>query len=149
MSVAVIDNIGLLVTQDPEQGERRDAALVIEDGVVAAIVDAGAGAAADERLDAGGRCVIPGFVDSHTHLVFAGDRSEEFAARMAGAPYAAGGIGVTTAATRAASTEELVALAQAPQGARRGGVGSRIWRSSRATGSTSRASGGCVRRRAR
>ena len=55
---------------------------------------AGAGArpAADERVDAGGRCVIPGFVDSHAHLVFAGDRAAEFAARMAGRPYAAGGI---------------------------------------------------------
>ena len=46
--------------------------------------------------------MIPGFVDSHTHLVFAGDRSEEFVARMAGAPYGAGGIRVTTEATRAA-----------------------------------------------
>lgn len=109
----VIENIGLLVTQDPEQGERRGVAVVVEDGVVAAIVDGGRGVAADERLDAGGRCVIPGFVDSHTHLVFAGDRGEEFAARMAGAPYAAGGIGVTTAATRAASTAELVKLAEA------------------------------------
>ena len=62
-----------------------------------------AGAPADERIDAGGRCVIPGFVDSHTHLVFAGDRGDEFAARMAGAPYAAGGIRVTTDATRAAT----------------------------------------------
>ena len=61
------------------------------------------GAAADERIDAAGRCVIPGFVDSHTHLVFAGDRAEEFAARMAGQPYEAGGIRVTTEATRAAS----------------------------------------------
>ena len=47
--------------------------------------------AADEQIDAGGRAVIPGFVDSHSHLVFAGDRAEEFAARMAGPPYAAGG----------------------------------------------------------
>ena len=51
--------------------------------------------------------MLPGFVDSHTHLVFAGDRAEEFAARMAGQPYAAGGIRVTTAATRAASDDEL------------------------------------------
>ena len=57
--------------------------------------------------------MIPGFVDSHTHLVFAGDRGDEFAARMAGAPYAAGGIRVTTDATRAASTEELARLAAA------------------------------------
>ena len=54
------------------------------------------------RIDAAGRCVIPGFVDSHTHLVFAGDRADEFAARMAGEPYTAGGIAITVAATRAA-----------------------------------------------
>ena len=108
----VIDDIGLLVTHDPEHGERRDAALVIEAGRVAAITDAGR-AEADERLDAGGRCVIPGFVDSHTHLVFAGDRGEEFARRMAGEPYAAGGIRVTTDATRAASDAELLALGRA------------------------------------
>jgi imidazolonepropionase len=117
----VIDNIGLLVTNDPELGEVRDAALVIEDGVVSAIERAGA--KGDEHIDAGGRCVIPGFVDSHTHLVFAGDRSEEFAARMAGAPYAAGGIRVTTDATRAASEGELVALTTARRDeARRAGI---------------------------
>ena len=60
-----------------------------------------------ERIDAGGRCVMPGFVDSHTHLVFAGDRSDEFAARMAGAAVRAGGIRTTVAATRAAADEEL------------------------------------------
>src|SRR3954453_7970724 len=109
MSALVIDNIGLLVTNDPERGTVRDAALVTEDGRVRAV--GRAGAAGDERLDAGGRCVIPGFVDSHTHLVFAGDRGDEFAARMAGKPYAAGGIRVTTAAPRAASRDELVALA--------------------------------------
>ncbi|MDH4345717.1 MAG: imidazolonepropionase [Thermoleophilia bacterium] len=123
----VIDRIGLLVTNDPALGEgplgvRRDAAIVVEDGLVAQVGDAGA-ADADERVDASGRCVIPGFVDSHTHLVFAGDRSEEFAARMAGRPYAAGGIRVTTDATRAASTEELRALATARrEEARRAGI---------------------------
>ena len=85
---------------DGPLGLVRDAALVMEDGVVVAVERAGA--AGDERIDADGRCVIPGFVDSHTHLVFAGDRGDEFAARMAGAPYAAGGIRVTTEATRAA-----------------------------------------------
>jgi imidazolonepropionase len=109
MTALVVDNIGLLVTNDPERGELRDAALVIEDGRVAAVERAGA--AGDDRVDAGGRCVIPGFVDSHTHLVFAGDRGDEFAARMAGAPYAAGGIRVTTEATRAATAEQLAALA--------------------------------------
>ena len=112
MSALVIDDIGLLVTNDPERGEVRDAALVIEDGRVAAVTRAGE-AAGDKRLDAAGRCVIPGFVDSHTHLVFAGDRGDEFAARMAGEPYAAGGIRVTTDATRAASTELLTQLARA------------------------------------
>ena len=112
MSSFVVDNIGLLVTNDEALGTVRDAALVMEDGVVVAVERAGA-AAGDERLDATGRCVIPGFVDSHTHLVFAGDRGDEFAARMAGQPYAAGGIRVTTDATRAATREELSALAAA------------------------------------
>jgi imidazolonepropionase len=111
MNALVLDNIGLLVTQDPELGELRDAALVIEDGRVVAVERTGA--AADERLDAAGLCVIPGFVDSHTHLVFAGDRSAEFAARMAGAPYRAGGIRETVRATRGASLDELRDLAAA------------------------------------
>jgi imidazolonepropionase len=114
VTALVIDRIGALVTNDPALGDgplgiARDAALVIEDGRVVAVERAGA--AGDAHLDAGGRCVIPGFVDSHTHLVFAGDRGDEFAARMAGAPYAAGGIRVTTDATRAASREELARLA--------------------------------------
>ena len=126
MSTLVVDNIGLLVTADEALGAGplgvlRDAAVVIEDGLVAAVERAGA--AADERIDAEGRCVIPGFVDSHTHLVFAGDRGDEFAARMAGAPYAAGGIRVTTDATRVASTEELARLAAARRDeARRAGI---------------------------
>jgi imidazolonepropionase len=111
MSTLVIDNIGLLVTQDDELGDLPQAALVIEDERVVAVERAGA--VGDQRLDAGGRCVIPGFVDSHTHLVFAGDRSAEFAARMAGAPYQAGGIRESVSATRAASVEELRALAAA------------------------------------
>ena len=116
MSTLVIDNIGLLATCSPELGDGplglvRDAALVLEGSHVVAIEHAGA--AADERLDAAGRCVIPGFVDSHTHLVFAGERGEEFAARMAGAPYAAGGIRETVTKTRAASIQELQTLAWA------------------------------------
>jgi imidazolonepropionase len=110
VSALVVDDIGLLVTNAPELGEGqlgilRDAALVIEDGEVVAVERAGADG--DERFDAGGRCVMPGFVDSHTHLVFAGDRADEFAARMAGRPYEAGGIRVTTEATRRASNDEL------------------------------------------
>ncbi len=109
----MIDNIGRLVTNNPELGEGplgivTDASLVFEADRVASIEPAGA--SADRRIDASGRCVIPGFVDSHTHLVFAGDRSAEFAARMAGQPYAAGGIRVTTGATRAAGTGELTDL---------------------------------------
>jgi imidazolonepropionase len=110
VSALVVDDIGLLVTNSPELGEGplgtvRDAALVIEDGEVVAVERAGADG--DERIDAGRRCVIPGFVDSHTHLVFAGDRADEFAARMSGRPYEAGGIRVTTEATRRATDEEL------------------------------------------
>lgn len=116
MTALTIDNIGLLVTNVPELGEGplgivRDAALVIENGLVIAIDRAGT--PADEQLDAAGCCVVPGFVDSHTHLVFAGDRSEEFAARMAGAPYAARGIRATVASTRTATTDQLRALARA------------------------------------
>jgi imidazolonepropionase len=111
VSSFAIDNIGLLVTNAPELGSVRDAAIVFEDGRVLAVERAGV--AADAGLDAGGRCVIPGFVDSHTHLVFAGERGDEFAARMAGAPYAVGGINVTVAATRAASAPELRELARA------------------------------------
>jgi imidazolonepropionase len=115
MSSLAIDNIGLLVTNDPALGEGplgivRDASLVFDGDRVAAVESRGA--AADECFDALGRCVIPGFVDSHTHLVFAGDRSEEFAARMAGQPYEASGIRVTTEATRAAAGDELRALAR-------------------------------------
>ena len=106
----VIDNIAELVTNSPGLGAGplgivENASVVIEGGTVAAVGPAGA--VADERLDAGGRCVIPGFVDSHTHLVFQGDRAEEFTRRMAGEHYDGGGIRVTTDATRAAGREAL------------------------------------------
>jgi imidazolonepropionase len=111
----VIENIGLLVTNDTEFGEhtaeRTNAAVVFEDGVIQWVGEAGQAPAADERVDAGGRCVIPGFVDTHSHLVFAGDRSDEFEARMTGRPYSAGGIRRTVASTRAASDEQLLANA--------------------------------------
>ncbi len=112
MSTA-ITGIGELVSWDAERPVRTNAALVIEDGVVAWVGDAGDVPAADEVIDADGAALIPGFVDSHTHLVFAGDRSAEFAARMAGEPYAAGGIRTTVAATRAAGAAELTRLAGA------------------------------------
>ncbi|GAA2989825.1 imidazolonepropionase [Streptosporangium longisporum] len=105
----LFDRIGLLYTGDPAREEIHDAALVVEDGHVAWVGHAGSAPDADERIDVDGRCVIPGFVDSHAHLVFAGDRTAEFAARMTGRPYTAGGIRTTVSATRAASDAELVA----------------------------------------
>lgn len=106
MSVLLTD-IGLLATQDDELGELADAALVLEAGRIAWIGPAAAAPPADERVEAGGRTVLPGFVDSHAHLVFAGDRAQEFAARMAGERYSAGGIRSTVAATRGAADETL------------------------------------------
>jgi imidazolonepropionase len=113
----LITNIGELVTNaapgdDPGPGPApfaalSGAALVIEDGRVAWTGPAGRAPAADEVVDCAGRAVLPGFVDSHAHLVFAGERSAEFAARMAGTPYQAGGIRSTVAATRAAPDEVL------------------------------------------
>jgi imidazolonepropionase len=108
----LVTNIGELVTNDPERGDgplgiRRDAALVAEDGRVAWIGPAAGAPAADTALDAGGAAALPGFVDSHAHLVFAGDRAAEFAARMRGERYTGGGIRSTVAATRAASDDEL------------------------------------------
>ena len=115
-----ITGIAELVTNDPahahhaDPGDRlgivRDAVLVVDDGRV---VYAGTAAEAppaspsDVTVDATGRSVIPGFVDSHNHLVFAGDRTEEFAARMSGQPYSAGGIRTTMTATRAATDAQL------------------------------------------
>ena len=72
----------------------------------------GAPTGTDAGVDLAGRCVMPGFVDSHTHLIFAGDRAEEFALRMAGRPYRPGGILDTVAATRAAPPDELEADAR-------------------------------------
>lgn len=107
-----IRGIGELVTWDDELPIRHDAGLVIEDGRVAWVGPSAETPAADAVIEADGRAVVPGFVDSHTHLVFAGDRAEEFAARMAGQRYAAGGIRTTVAATRAASEGDLLQLAR-------------------------------------
>src|SRR6185369_10045211 len=82
------------------------AALVIVDGRIAWVGPQSEAPASDRLLAAGG-AVVPGFVDSHAHLVFAGDRAAESAARMAGEPYTGGGIRTTVAATRAASDEDL------------------------------------------
>ncbi len=115
MTSTLIDQIGLLVTNDDSYGtltaERTGAAVVVDDGVIAWVGDATDAPAADTRIDADGRCVIPGFVDSHSHLVFAGDRSDEFEARMIGQKYAAGGIRRTVALTRGATDAELASNA--------------------------------------
>jgi imidazolonepropionase len=111
VSSLLLDRIGCLVTWDEERPVRQDAALLVEGGLVCWTGDRAEAPAADERLDVDGGCVVPGFVDSHTHLVFGGDRTAEFEARLAGEPYAAGGIRTTVAATRAASTAELAARA--------------------------------------
>ena len=108
----LLDGIGELVTNDPHLGDGPlgllvDAALVVQDGQVVWAGHADVAPAADERVDLGGRAVLPGFVDSHSHLVFAGDRAAEFTARMTGQPYTAGGIATTVAATRQASDEQL------------------------------------------
>jgi imidazolonepropionase len=103
----VITNIGELAGADEERWLIEDAALVIDGDRVAWAGAARDAPAADERYDAGGRAVLPGFVDSHAHLVFAGERAEEFAARMSGRPYAAGGIRTTVERTRGASDDDL------------------------------------------
>ena len=123
MAAVLLTNIGELVTNDPAVGGdvvgdagdgaevnlglHRHAALVVEHGVVAWVGSARHAPAADTVAECGGRAVLPGFVDSHSHVIFAGDRSAEFAARMAGQPYAAGGIRTTVAATRAATDDAL------------------------------------------
>ncbi|MEU6413573.1 imidazolonepropionase [Microbispora sp. NPDC046933] len=116
MTTTLLTGIAELVTNDPSLGDGsplgllRDAAVIVEDGHVAWVGPAGRAPGADRRRDLGGRAVVPGFVDSHAHLVFAGDRAAEFAARMSGARYDGGGIATTVAATRASSDDELRAL---------------------------------------
>jgi imidazolonepropionase len=113
MASLLIDGIGELVTCDPAVGDETplgllpDAAVVVVDDRIAWVGAADHAPDADERLDAGGRAVLPGFVDSHAHLVFAGDRSAEFSARMTGVPYDGGGIAATVRATREADDATL------------------------------------------
>ncbi|WP_099024925.1 imidazolonepropionase [Mycolicibacterium palauense] len=121
--------IAELVTNDPRLGDGSplgvltDAAFVVDDGRIAWVGPRAQAPDADERVELGDAAVIPGFVDSHAHLVFAGDRSAEFAARMAGQPYDGGGIATTVAATRSASDSELGAtVARLAAELRAGGV---------------------------
>ncbi|MFF8958987.1 imidazolonepropionase [Streptomyces sp. NPDC014894] len=114
-TTTLITNIGALVTNDPALGDASplgvvpDAALLIEGETVAWVGPARSAPAADAVHDARGRAAIPGFVDSHSHLLFGGDRTQEFNARMSGRRYEAGGIRTTVAATRAASDAALEA----------------------------------------
>ena len=116
MTATLLTGIAELVTNDHGVGDGsplgvlREAAVVVDAGRIAWLGAAAAAPAADERTELAGRAVVPGFVDSHAHLVFAGDRSAEFAARMSGSPYDGGGIATTVAATRAASDDELRTL---------------------------------------
>ncbi|MFC4001865.1 imidazolonepropionase [Prauserella oleivorans] len=109
MKSTVVTGIGELTTNDPGLGVLTDAALVLEGERVAWVGPARLAPVADTEVDVAGRAVLPGWVDSHTHLVFAGDRTAEFEARMAGKPYRAGGIAVTVQATRQATDTQLAA----------------------------------------
>ncbi|MFE2764428.1 imidazolonepropionase [Streptomyces halstedii] len=115
MTTTAVTHIAALVTNDPSLGDGtplgliQDAAVVIDGDRVVWTGETSKTPATDNAVDAGGRAMVPGFVDSHSHLVFSGDRTQEFHARMSGRPYSAGGIRTTVAATRAASDEELSA----------------------------------------
>ncbi|MDR2379461.1 MAG: imidazolonepropionase [Bifidobacteriaceae bacterium] len=111
MSSFAITGVGELTTEDVEGRVLRDAAVVVEGERVVWIGPSARAPAADRSFDAAGRALLPGWVDSHSHIVFDGDRADEFEARMAGRPYQAGGIAATVAATRAASDKRLEALA--------------------------------------
>lgn len=106
----LITDIAELTTNDDAHGGRLvDAAVVIEGDAIVWVGPSASAPAADERFDAAGRALLPGWVDAHTHLLFAGDRTAEFESRMAGGVYTAGGIQATVAATRAASDAHLEA----------------------------------------
>ncbi len=108
MTATVVRNIGQLITNsDSSLGIIENAALVFENGKVQWIGANSSAPAADSSIDAESGVVTPGFVDSHTHLVFAGDRTQDYVARMTGSKYSSGGINTTVSATRAASEEEL------------------------------------------
>jgi imidazolonepropionase len=116
MSQSLIKNIGLLVTNDSSLGKTElglieNAALLIENGKVTWVGANESAPTAEKTIDAAGKAVIPGFVDSHNHLIFAKDRAAEFSARMRGESYTAGGIATTVAATRSATDDELLSNA--------------------------------------
>jgi len=111
MTSTLVTSIGELTTWEPDRPVRPDAAIVFEQGAVAWVGDAADAPAADERIDAEGHAAVPGFVDSHSHLMFAGDRADEFEARMAGRRYEAGGIRRTVRLTREADDATLLARA--------------------------------------
>ncbi|PZO96977.1 MAG: imidazolonepropionase, partial [Dermacoccus nishinomiyaensis] len=122
MTTTLVTGIAELVTNDPQHaragasederllGLLTDAAIVVEDDRIAWVGEARRAPDADRRVDVDGAALMPGFVDSHAHLVFDGDRSAEFAARMAGERYDGGGIATTVAATRDADDDRLTAL---------------------------------------
>ncbi len=115
MTKTLFTNIGSLVLPAAEVGVLEtlsNAAFMVEDGLVIWVGQADSAPRCDSVVDVAGACVIPGFVDSHAHLMFAGSREQEFEARMAGVSYSAGGIKTTVAKTRAATDEELRANAQ-------------------------------------
>ena len=108
MTATLVSNIGELVTNsDKELGIIKDAALVFENNKIIWVGENKKAPAADKSIDAKNGTITPGFVDSHTHAIFAGDRSRDYEARMSGTSYSAGGINTTVAATRAASDDEL------------------------------------------
>jgi imidazolonepropionase len=119
VTATLVTGVAELVTNDPALGDGSplgvltDAALVVDGGCVVWVGPRAAAPDADLRVDLAGRAVVPGFVDSHAHLVFAGDRAAEFEARMTGTAYDGGGIATTVAATRAASDERLLASLRA------------------------------------
>ncbi|WP_375386302.1 imidazolonepropionase [uncultured Microbacterium sp.] len=127
MTTELVTGISELTTNDPERGgllgRVKNAAVVIDGDTIAWVGPAADAPAADTRTDLGGRALLPGWVDSHTHLIFSGDRSEEFEYRMAGNAYQAGGIRTTVRATTEASDEQLRAgLAARRRTAQRNGT---------------------------
>jgi imidazolonepropionase len=119
MPRTLVDNIGLLVTNDSSVdgtplGLLQNAAFIMQGGIIQWVGESSAAPRSEisNSVDAQGRCIIPGFVDSHTHLIFAGDRSDEFRARMAGEKYVAGGVKYTVELTRKASNGQLLQSAR-------------------------------------